>query len=77
MVPDDLVKKPEDELTPEEKQAQEARRAKELAAYRVRVHFQCAGVSLSGISVSEVKASGKPPFEVGTHSFTSAEYFCS
>ncbi|CAI5517353.1 unnamed protein product [Closterium sp. Naga37s-1] len=76
VIPDDLVHGAA-ERTAEEKQAEEDRKAKEMAAYRVRVEFECRGSSLSGVTVGEVMASGKPPFAVAAHSFSSSEYICS
>ncbi|CAI5483798.1 unnamed protein product [Closterium sp. Yama58-4] len=76
VIPDDLVHGAA-ERTAEEKQAEEDRKAKEMAAYRVRVEFECHGSSLSGVTVGEVMASGKPPFAVAGHSFSSSEYICS
>ncbi|CAI5464229.1 unnamed protein product [Closterium sp. Yama58-4] len=76
VIPDDLVHGAA-ERTAEEKQAEEDRKAKEMAAYRVRVEFECRGSSLSGVTVGEVMASGKPPFAVAGHSFSSSEYICS
>ncbi|CAI5949761.1 unnamed protein product [Closterium sp. NIES-64] len=76
VIPDDLVHGAA-ERTAEEKQAEEDRKAREMAAYRVRVEFECRGSSLSGVTVGEVMASGKPPFAVAGHSFSSSEYICS
>ncbi|CAI7904716.1 unnamed protein product [Closterium sp. NIES-53] len=76
VIPDDLVHGAA-ERTAEEKQAEEDRKAKEMAAYRVRVEFECRGSSLSGVTVGEVMASGKPPFAVAGHSFSTSEYICS
>ncbi|GJP49986.1 hypothetical protein CLOM_g9143 [Closterium sp. NIES-68] len=76
VIPDDLVQGAA-ERTAEEKQAEEDRKAREMAAYRVRVEFECRGSSLSGVTVGEVMATGKPPFAVAGHSFSSSEYICS
>eukprot|EP00271_Cylindrocystis_brebissonii_P004688 TRINITY_DN16502_c0_g1_i1.p1 TRINITY_DN16502_c0_g1~~TRINITY_DN16502_c0_g1_i1.p1 ORF type:complete len:680 (+),score=137.66 TRINITY_DN16502_c0_g1_i1:530-2569(+) len=75
VIPEHLIYK---SATPSEEEvaAEDARKAKELAAFKIRVVFAVRGMTLSGMSVSPTGTSASA-FHVGANSFQAVKYTCT
>lgn len=75
VIPEHLIYKGK-EPTPEEKAADDARKAKELSEFKVRVEFRGTGFSLSGIVASPVGTTTSA-FNLRENDFKTGKYVCS